>query len=646
MKYIIKLKYALILLIPTLGSCNFLDVVPEKDIETIESIFEQRQGALNWLKTCYTFLADGTHNPEGNIQYAGGDEFVAGDYLRQSNYYNAFKIGDGTQNTLTPYCNMWIRGGLYAGIRYCNTFINRIDGVFNMEQLEKDIWKAEIKALKAHFYFILLEQYGPIILVPNNISVESELDEMLQARSPIDECVSAIVALCNESMSDIPPYNQKEADHRTFHSLESVAMLKTKALLLAASPLYNGNSEYSTFVNKNEVLLFSQTYDPDKWRLAAEAADEAVNICESNGKKLIDDDRTGRTTLQKNINNIYNSLFDSSYKNSEAIFMLKNLSSYHFNIEILPYIKYDENREQANFAGLSGSIAASMTMVEMYYSNNGLPIEEDKTYNFRNIYEFDIENSSEYNGVVANREVISLHLRREPRFYAHIASDGTFWQRGPSNTNDRYEINPYKNTLFGTEEDRHSLEVPINLTGYWVKKLIKNDFQSGSYINSAHTPGDGAVIWRLAELYLMQAEAWNEYDGPSRKVHAALDKVRKRAGIPNIEDAWIRYAKNPGMIKSKEGLRAAIHQEYSIEFAFEGKRYFNLTRWLRAATELNKPQFGWNVFGENKESFYNNGDGPTIVWSKRRFNSSRDYLQPIKSDEIQISGNKQNPGWN
>lgn len=47
-----------------------------------------------------------------------------------------------------------------------------------------------------------------------------------------------------------------------------------------------------------------------------------------------------------------------------------------------------------------------------------------------------------------------------------------------------------------------------------------------------------AVI-RLAEVYMMQAEAWNEYlDAPDEEhVYKPLNKVRVRAGIPTVEDA-------------------------------------------------------------------------------------------------------------
>ena len=52
-------------------------------------------------------------------------------------------------------------------------------------------------------------------------------------------------------------------------------------------------------------------------------------------------------------------------------------------------------------------------------------------------------------------------------------------------------------------------------------------------------------IFRLAELYLAAAEAWNEYlDKPDSRVYDSLDKVRQRAGIPKVREAWQSYAKS------------------------------------------------------------------------------------------------------
>lgn len=82
---------------------------------------------------------------------------VAGTYLRESGFnWSGLYIADGLQRTFDPYCNMWRRDAVYNSIRYCNTFLEKVWGVYNMTDAEKKLWVAEIKALKAYYYFELL----------------------------------------------------------------------------------------------------------------------------------------------------------------------------------------------------------------------------------------------------------------------------------------------------------------------------------------------------------------------------------------------------------------------------------------------------------------------------------------------------------
>src|SRR5690625_6798555 len=53
--------------------------------------------------------------------------------------------------------------------------------------------------------------------------------------------------------------------------------IKSKLLLVAASPLFNGNPDYADLRNSEGVPLFSQQYDPSKWERAASAAKEFLD---------------------------------------------------------------------------------------------------------------------------------------------------------------------------------------------------------------------------------------------------------------------------------------------------------------------------------------------------------------------------------
>lgn len=60
---------------------------------------------------------------------------------------------------------------------------------------------------------------------------------------------------------------------------------------------------------------------------------------------------------------------------------------------------------------------------------------------------------------------------------------------------------------------------------------------------------------------------------------------------------------------------------------------------------MNEKQYGWNILGTSAKTFYNNEEGPIVVWSKNKFVAPRDYFDPLNAEEILISGMVQNPGW-
>lgn len=266
------------------------------------------------------------------------------------------------------------------------------------------------------------------------------------------------------------------------------------------------------------------------------------------------------------------SVLAQNFENDEAILMIRPQRTIpHFwYMWVLPYFQSNDVDYSSDWLGC---IAPTMKMVEMYYTEHGLPIDADKEWNYSSRYQMGKETNPEYRDVVLlQSDVLNLHLRREPRFYAHIAADRCFWQRGKSiSQNDT--VKAYRGERFGSQLSMISNSVPQNLTGYWMKKGLYSDMSNVDYVKVSQRE-EAAIVIRLAELYLMSAEAWNEYlDVPNEKVYEPLNVVRQRAGILDVESAWINYSKNPEKIRMKEGMREIIHQEWNVEFAFEGQRF-------------------------------------------------------------------------
>ena len=634
---------------------DWLDVVPESDIATIDTDFETYADAYAWLKSCYVFL-QGPANRMNNVAFWGSDEMVADNYFR--NTLASFdpagmNILEGRQTVLAPYDDFWFnkyaweggktaRDDYYTAIVMCNHFITRIDKVYNLSDNDKKEWKAEVKALKAYFYFELVRRYGPVIIVPEDVDPNADVETLKYPRLHVDTCFNYIVRLCDEAAPDLPSASRKKSERRGYFNREAAMALKARALCYQASDLFNGNPDYANFVNKNGEPLFSSSKDPEKWKRAADAAIEVIAYATENGISLTQG-KVGNTPLQSTMLDIEESVQSFSWMNDEALWMVR-LQTYMNG----PFTYTMPNCDDGSLHTLMGACyVPTMKMVEMFYTENGLPIDQDLRWvGAGNPYALSEETDPKYTDVVAlNEPVVNLHRRREPRFYADIAADRCYWRLGTS-TSQVYKVEAYQDEKFGLQEERLNSLLPQNITGYFLKKWCSSKGTLQAHQSSLTSLGESpAIMFRLAEMYLIAAEALNEYKAaPDDEVYRYLNVVRERAGIPDVEEAW-KNARDPNKVNTQEGMRDIIRQEWNIEFAFEGYRYWNVRRWKIANTEFNESVYGWNVLGSDANSFYNNGQGPVVVYTGNTFVAPRDYLYPIRSEEVQRSGCVQNPGW-
>ncbi len=627
-------------------SCdNYLDVVPEKDITTVASIFEKRKTAMSYFYGCYqNYLNAGSAYLDPSV--AGGDELVTCNALRnitlsQGKKLSAFDISKGLLSASNPIMGKWGVGkNYYKAIRQCNVFIENVDNVYNMTQEEKNQYKASAIAIKALYYFELVQMYGPICLVPSNIDVEAPMDEMQVPRSHVDTCFNRIVELFDEAIDlGIQTFAQQPVYEAGLLNRESVYAYKAKALLYAASPLFNGNPWYSDFKNRDGEPLFSSEYDNEKWKKAAMAADEALAFCKQRGKSLFTGYNSEGSTLVNKIRDIQHSVMPVSYASDELLHGMYSLMENDIELRLPRYSSLVPDLETSTYRNF-GLLNPTMRMVELFYTENGLPIDEDPDWYIRDKYMSGSESDYKYNNVVAlNKDMLKLHLRREPRFYANIGFDGGIWKRRDSYV----EMEAFHGGKNGFEGLVVKPDDRVNITGYWLKKHVSSANYSTKEANSIK-PAAPFPKMRLAEIYLMQAEAWNAYEGPSDKVYDALDAIRIRAGIPTIKESWAN-AINPGKIKDKEEMSKIIKQERTIELCFEGQRFWDLRRWKEAHNHLSTPIRGWNILGDKGAQFYNQYNGPIEVWTENKFKSPRDYFWPIYNEEVLRSNIIQNPGW-
>ncbi|MCW8313619.1 RagB/SusD family nutrient uptake outer membrane protein [Sphingobacterium thalpophilum] len=632
MKSLRSVKLLIVLGVLCCQSCNYLDVVPD-NVATIDNAFTMRSEAIKYLATCYSYLPqDG--DPTKNPAYLAGDEFWL-DYPTLSIDGTNWNIARGNQNVTNPYVNYW-DGYMFNGIRDCNIFLENIrnpEKVRDMTADERITWEGEVLFLKAYYHFMLLRHYGPIPTMDVNLSVNTSIEDAKVKRQPIDEVVDYIVKVLDEAIPKLPNSVQSPVTDLGRITKPIALGIKAKVLLYAASPLFNGNTDYATFKNVDGKLFFNQSFEIEKWQKAARAAKEAIVACENLGIGLYQFPGTvfplsDTTMIQMSIRNAVTEKW-----NKEIIW--GNPTSRAWQMQYSSMAHIDPNNAGNN--SVHGTLAPSLKIVDQFYTRNGVPMEEDKTLDFSNKSQLRSGTHTERFNNIENYPTARVHFDRENRFYANVGFDGGIWfmENSPSRSDENTWTTQLRLGLFGS-----GLSIPV--TTYYPKKLVnwKFAFKDG---NSSHIEEYPWPMLRLADLYLMYAEALNESEGPGAEVFLYLDRVRQRAGLEGVQASWTKYAYNPGKPTTKAGLRAIIQRERNIEMSFEGSRFWDLKRWKLAAQELNKNITGWdrNQDKDHPELFYKEQ-----TFFQQRFVAPRDYFWPIRENNLLVNPNLvQNPGW-
>lgn len=228
-------------------------------------------------------------------------------------------------------------------------------------------------------------------------------------------------------------------------------------------------------------------------------------------------------------------------------------------------------------------------------------------------------------GSTNNMQADDRFENMDPRFDATVVYDGAVMgARGKINISD-----PNSQDAIG------KINLRSTVTGYYLRKFLDTNIDlSASSIGSTY---HYFPVIRLADIYLLYAEAMNEAYGPDQggelgyTALQALNKVRGRAGITT------EYSTS-----SKTEMAKKIRNERRVELAFEDQRYFDLRRWKAAETELNRPVTGFRIERENGTVV----SAQEFAVDKQRRFPVRMYYSPIPYSEMQLNTNLvQNPGW-
>ena len=605
-----------------LTSCvDYLD--KESDTElTLPMVFEDKTRIEGWLANVYS------HVPDPYWGYARklgwdilSDDMTASERWRQWDWkVIPMLLGEWTPSTDWDG-NYWAR--LPQLIREANIFIENVHPLpeQGISATEVTYMKAEMRFMIAYYYYLLSNTYGPVPFKPNYIApTDFNLADLMEGQRPYYEVVDWVDKELKE-VAEILPAKYTEA--RKYGRATSIMCLAVRArmLLFAASPLVNGNPDYANHKNKDGENLFSTTEDKSKWAYAAQACKELIDAAEAAGHKLYTENNPdGTIDPFMSYQNLFLTRYDEG--NTEILFARPGGSEYG---------EYEKHATPAASGG-SGGLGVTQSLVDAFFMENGLPINDDNSE-----YEetgFSVSDETRDNtvwdtevngGAITKSGTYNMYCHREPRFYITVSYNNSYF------TQEKRLFDFFN----GKKDNPHTHDAPQN--GYLIRKKISPDLnvKQGTY---KYRPG---IVYRLGEAYLNYAEALNESDPGNGDILVYLNKIRERAGIRQYttgatDENYIHVDLN-----DQAEMRKLIRAERRVELSCEGIRYDDLRRWKEAENVLNGDFYGMNFSGRDNSSFY-----VRTPYLKRVYKKAY-YWFPIHQSEIDKNDKLvQSPYWN
>lgn len=268
-----------------------------------------------------------------------------------------------------------------------------------------------------------------------------------------------------------------------------------------------------------------------------------------------------------------------------------------------------------------GGINPTQSLVDAFEDIEGAPIAKSALYDETNPF-----------------------ANRDPRLEVNVLHDGeTMYGK-------TIKVAPLK-SCYPTGISQHG---DATATGYYQQKWLDPDVDPSDY----GTPGEGwnmgkdAVVIRYAEILLTYAEAMNELSALDANAFDAVNQVRRRVGMPDLQNT---DPSKPTYCATQDDLRQRIRNEWRVEFALEGgKRQWDIRRWGIAMEVMNKPRLGlkYSLVESADAEKEDNGiicilyQGDKQAVGAETAYKEHNYVYPIPQSEIDLNKNlKQNDGY-
>lgn len=519
-----------------LSACSDKFLEEKRDLSGVnEQVFQDSAMAIAYVNYIYGLFqpADNAisfivHQTGANGTYSDAYSRTTDELAGQTDYNREWASIAINQNHANQYFGQRmttsIANNTWTRLKQINIFLAEIDKHGLPENVRNRL-KGEMYFWRGYQYFELLRLYGgvPLVLESQNPVGSEGNPELEVPRSSSSETLAQIVEDLDQAIALLPGrWVNATLDWGRVTS-GGAAALKGRVLLTWASPLFNRNDDVA------------------RWETAYQANLAAKTLLESNGYGLFNTGGFSNGTAWEN-------MWFKETDNMEGVL------TWTFNTVTSDQTQRNNGWEQAARSrqqGGSGSVSPTKQIVDAFPMKDGkMPGDPSSAYTY---------------------DPKKFYKNRDPRFYKTFAYNGAVWPYGGNSSYRQWTYSWHSNNT--TTTPNVYTEANPNSSGIYVRKATNPAASntSGDFSFS----GTDFMELRFAEVILNLAEAAIG----SNKLSEGLDlikKIRERAGL-EIGDGHYGLADAAG---NRDKLFAAVLNERKVEFAYEGKRFWDLRRWM------------------------------------------------------------------
>ena len=508
---------------------------------------------------------------------------------------------------------IWTAG--WYNIRRANLGLHNMNLLIEATDEERNLIKGQLYFFRAWNHFEIARSWGGLPYIDTYLAAD---DEMRLPRLSYSETLERIIQDLDSAAACLPTdWNETVQGSVSMNSAVgrvtkgAAIATKARAYLYAGSPL------------TQKIENGSPVYNNDLCLKAAEAAWEVIQLAQQGVYEL--------TPWDKYMDN-----FASNATGSNTIWTKEIIWSRLKNAVGANQIHNGMGRihNSQRFGGNGVVTSATLNQVELYETATGYAIDDAPSGDF---------------------DPLKPWSNRDPRLLRTILVDGVKWVEAQNNAQAYIQLYSSGGTsATGAGLDMDPGTTSGSITGFLIKKYIPYGVNS---IDSKWAQYRYQVPFiRLAEMYLIYAEAVNEVYGPngtppfaSMTAVQAINTIRNRVKLPVGEDITkpselfvYGSASLPDVLpqysSSKEVFRDRIRNERAVELAYEGHRWFDLRRWY--LSHLPEYKIRYKCIFDKNHTFFNKEILFEGIFEEKH------YWLPFKRSHVnQYAAFNQNPGW-